>query len=47
MINIKLIRQKTNGQAVTGTLTFPLLNQEEPITVPSLENAAYLIPEGN
>ena len=46
MINIKLIRQKTSGQAVTGALTFPLLNQEEPITVPSLENAAYLIPEG-
>ena len=47
MINIKLIRQKTNGQAVTGTMTFPLLNRKEPITVPSLENAAYLIPEGN
>ena len=46
MINIDLIRKKTAGKAVTGTLTFPLLNQEEPITVPSLENADYLIPEG-
>ena len=47
MIQITLTRQKTSGQAVTGTMTFPLLNQTEPITVPSLENAAYLIPEGN
>ena len=46
MIDITLTRKKTSGQAVTGTLTFPLLNQEEPISVPSLENAAYLIPEG-
>jgi len=46
MIQITLTRQKTNGQAVTGMMTFPLLNQEEPISVPSLENAAYLIPEG-
>ena len=47
MIQITLTRQKTSGQAVTGTMTFPLLNKEDPITVPSLENAAYLIPEGN
>ena len=47
MIQITLTRKKTSGQAVTGTMTFPLLNKEEPITVPSLENAAYLIPEGN
>ena len=46
MIQITLTRQKTSGQAVIGTMTFPLLNKEEPITVPSLENAAYLIPEG-
>ena len=46
MIQITLTRRKTSGQAVTGTMTFPLLNKEEPITVPSLENAAYLIPEG-
>ena len=46
MIQITLTRQKTSGQAVTGTMTFPLLNQKEPITVPSLENAVYLIPEG-
>ena len=46
MIDITLTRKKTAGQAVTGTLTFPLLNQEEPMTVSTLENAAYLIPEG-
>lgn len=46
MIQITLTRQKTNGQAVTGTMTFPLLNQKEPIVVQSLENNAYLIPEG-
>ena len=47
MIQITLTRRKTNGQAVTGTMTFPLLNQEKPVNVPSLENAAFLIPEGN
>ena len=46
MIQITLTRQKTSGQAVIGTMTFPLLNKEEPITVPSLENDAYLISEG-
>ena len=46
MINIDLIRKKTAGKAVTGTLTFPLLNSEETTSVPSLENADYLIPEG-
>ena len=46
MITLTLTRQKTSGQAVIGTMTFPLLNKEEPITVPSLENAVYLIPEG-
>ena len=46
MITLTLIRSKTAGKAVTGTLTFPLLNSEEPITVPTLENADYLIPEG-
>ena len=46
MIQITLTRKKTSGQAVTGTMTFPLLNKEEPINVPSLENNAYLIPEG-
>ena len=46
MINIDLIRKKTAGKAVTGTLTFPLLNSEETTTVPSLENADHLIPEG-
>ena len=46
MISLTLTRRKTTGKAVTGTLTFPLLNQEEPLTVPTLENADYLIPEG-
>ena len=46
MIQLTLTRQKTAGKAVTGTLSFPLLNQEEPITVPTLENADHLIPEG-
>ena len=46
MINIDLIRKKTAGKAVTGTRTFPLLDREETTTVPSLENADYLIPEG-
>ena len=47
MIQITLTRQKTSGLAVIGTMTFPLLNKEELINVPSLENADYLIPEGN
>ena len=46
MIQLTLTRQKTTDKAVTGTLTFPLINREEPMTVPSLENADYLIPEG-
>ena len=48
MIKMTLTRQSTDNatKAVTGTLTFPLLNREEPMTYPSLENADYLIPEG-
>jgi len=46
MIQLTLVRKKTAGKAVTGTLTFRLLDREEPTTVPSLENADYLIPEG-
>ena len=46
MIQLTLVRQKTAGKAVTGTLTFPLLDRQEQTTVPSLENADYLIPEG-
>ena len=46
MIQLTLVRKKTAGKAVTGTLTFPLLDREETTTVPSLENADYLIPEG-
>ena len=48
MIKMTLTRQSTDNatKAVTGTLTFPLINREEPMTYPSLENADYLIPEG-
>ena len=46
MIQLTLVRQKTAGKAVTGTLNFRLLDREEPTTVPSLENADHLIPEG-
>ena len=48
MIKITLTRQSTDNatKAVTGTLTFPLINREEPMTYPSLENADFLIPEG-
>ena len=46
MITLTLVRQKTAGKAVTGTLNFRLLDREEPTTVPSLENADHLIPEG-
>ena len=46
MIQLTLDRKKTTGKAVTGTLTFPLLDREENTTVPSLENADHLIPEG-
>ena len=46
MIQLTLVRQKTAGKAVTGTLNFRLLDREETTTVPSLENADYLIPEG-
>ena len=46
MIEITLTRTRQEGKAVTGTLTFRLLNREEPTTVPTLENADHLIPEG-
>ena len=48
MIKMTLTRQSTDNatKAVTGTLTFPLINREEPMTYPSLENADFLIPEG-
>ena len=46
MITLTLVRKKTTGKAVTGTLTFRLLDREEHTTVPTLENADHLIPEG-
>ena len=44
MRTITLIRQQTNGKAVTGTLTFELNGKQ--YSFPSLENADYLIPVG-
>ena len=44
MRTITLIRQQTNGKAVTGTLTFELNGKQ--YSFPSLENADYLIPAG-
>jgi len=46
MIQLTLVRKKIAGKAVTGTLNFRLPNSEEPTTVPTLENADHLIPEG-
>ena len=48
MLNITLIRKSQRGNAVFGTLTFPLEMQngtlEEKVT--TLENADFLIPAG-
>ena len=44
MRTITLIRQQTNGKAVTGTLTFELNGKQ--YSFPSLENADFIIPEG-
>ena len=48
MITVTLTRQRTKGNAVFGTLTFPLEMQngtlEEKVT--TLENADFLIPAG-
>ena len=49
MITLTLLRNKPQGKAVTGTLSFPLLDKNyEPqtITCPTLENADFLIPAG-
>lgn len=52
MIQLTLTRdRRTKGKAVTGRLSVPfneiaLDEDEEPIIVPTLENADYLIPEG-
>lgn len=47
MIQLTLTRQTKTGKAVKGTLIFPLLDREDTFSVPTLENADYLIPEGS
>lgn len=47
MIQLTLTRQTRTGKAVKGTLTFPLLDREDTFSVPTLENADFLIPEGS
>ena len=44
MIQVTLIRQNKKGNAVYGTLTFPI--GERSFSYPSLENADYIIPAG-
>ena len=44
MITLTLIRQQTNGKAVTGTLIFDLNGTKRSFR--TLENADYLIPAG-
>ena len=49
MRKIKLIRNRREGKAVYGQLTFEMRNREyalETFSMPSLENADYLIPAG-
>ena len=47
MIQLTLTRQTITGKAVKGTLTFPLLDREDTFSVPTLENADFLIPDGS
>ena len=47
MIQLTLTRQTKTGKAVKGTLTFPLLDREDTFSVPTLENADFLIPDGS
>ena len=49
MRKITLIRNRREGKAVYGQLTFEMRNREyalETFSMPSLENADYLIPAG-
>ena len=49
MITINLNRLNKQGKAVNGTMTFMMRNrlyEQEPFTLPTLENADFLIPEG-
>ena len=47
MIQLTLTRQTQTGKAVKGILTFPLLDREDTFSVPTLENADFLIPDGS
>ena len=42
-MTVKLIREKTRGKAVHGSITLPF---ETPMNYPTLENADFLIPAG-
>ena len=44
MIQVTLLRQNKKGNAVYGTLTFPI--GERSFTYPTIENADFLIPSG-
>ena len=44
MIQVTLIRQNKKGNAVNGTLTFPI--GERSFSYPTIENADYIIPAG-
>lgn len=46
MIQLTLTRHNRDAKAVRGTLTFPLLDREDTFSVPTLENADHLIPDG-
>ena len=49
MITINLNRQNKQGKAVTGTMTFMMRNrlyEQEQFTLPTLENADFIIPDG-
>ena len=48
-MEITLTRTHTNGKAVNGTMTFMMRNrlyEQEQFTIPTLENADFIIPEG-
>ena len=47
MIQLTLTRKTKTGKAVRGTLIFPLLDREDTFSVPTLENADFLIPDGS
>ena len=49
MITINLNRKNKQGKAVTGTMTFMMRNrlyEQEQFTLPTLENADFIIPDG-